>query len=313
MALIISTTQTRELIGMPQALSAVEAIFHDRAQGKIRSLPRRRLKGSQKQLNIMAAWHETWDITCLRAYGGESNTITLYDGRTGEMQAIINMRYLSSLRTGAASGVAAQYLAPAFTETLGLIGPGRQARFQLEAIVHQLPVQRILVFGRHPGKRDEFIREMSKSIPTAWQKADSVAEVEAAADILVVSTNSATPVVAGQNLKEQVLVVSIGANGRDKHEVSTNLIRSMDLIVTDDLATAQSGSGDLIAACDSGAAQWNDVLPLEKIVASGAPLPRPSRILFQSNGIADEDLAVGRYVLEQARERNFALTEVAEI
>jgi ornithine cyclodeaminase/alanine dehydrogenase-like protein (mu-crystallin family) len=120
MALMISTIQTKELISMPQALSAVEAIFHDRALGKLRSLPRRRLKSSQKQLNIMAAWHETWDIICLRSYTGEANTITLYDGRTGEMQAIINMRYLSSLRTGAASGVAAQYLAPAAAATLGL-------------------------------------------------------------------------------------------------------------------------------------------------------------------------------------------------
>ena len=313
MALIISTLQTKELIGMPQALQAVEAIFHDRAQGKIRSLPRRRLKGSQKQLNIMAAWHEDWDITCLRAYGGESNTITLYDGSTGRMQAIINMRYLSSLRTGAASGVAARYLAPAATGTLGLIGPGRQARFQLEAIIHKFPIRRILVFGRHHAKRDEFIREMSQSIPAEWQKADSVAEVEAAADVLVVSTNSATPVVEGLNLKEQVLVVSIGANGLNKHEVSANLIRAMDLVVTDDLDTAKSGSGDLIAACESGAIQWNDILPLEKFVAAGAPMPRPPRILFQSNGIAAEDLAVGRYVLEKAKERRLALRDVTEI
>jgi alanine dehydrogenase len=314
MALIISTARTKELIGMPQALASVQAIFHDRAQGKIRSLPRRRLKASQKQLNIMAAWHETWDITCLRAYGGAANTITLYDGKTGEMLAIINMRYLSSLRTGATSGVAAQYLAPANAPlTLGIIGPGRQGRFQLEAIAHTVPIPRILVFGRHPVRRDDFIREMSKSLPAVWQQAESAAEVEANADILVVSTSSSTPIIDGQGLKEQVLVISIGANGRDKHEVSTNLIRVMDLIVTDDLATAQSGSGDLIAACDSGVVQWNDILPLEKIVAAGAPFPRPPRILFQSNGMADEDLAVGRYVFEQAKERNFPLTKVTEI
>ncbi len=49
--------------------------------------------------------------------------------------------------------------------------------------------------------------------------------------------------------EHEVLVISLGANGSDKHEVSANLIHSMDLIVTDDIATAQSGSGDLIAAC----------------------------------------------------------------
>ena len=313
MALLISATQTKELIAMPQALSAVESIFRDRAAGKIRSLPRRRLKASQKQLNIMAAWHETWDITCLRAYGGAANTITLYDGQTGGIKAIINMRYLSSLRTGAASGVAARYLAPAAALTLGIIGTGRQARFQVEAIVQMLPIRQILVFGRDPERRDEFIGEMSKSTPAAWQETDSLAEVAASADILAIATNSATPIIDGRNLKEHVLVISMGANGKDKHEVSPDLIRSMDLIVTDDLATAQSGSGDLIAAGDSGVIQWKDVVPLEKIVAAGTLLPRPPRILFQSNGIADEDLAVGRFVFEQAKERNFPLINVTEI
>jgi len=52
---------------------------------------------------------------------------------------------------------------------------------------------------------------------------------------------------------------------------------------------------------------------LEKIVATGASLPKPKRILFQSNGIADEDLAVGHYVFNQAKERNLTLTNVAEI
>ena len=55
MALIISEAQTRKLIDMPLALKVVDKIFHDRGAGKIRSLPRRRLKGSQKQLNMMAA------------------------------------------------------------------------------------------------------------------------------------------------------------------------------------------------------------------------------------------------------------------
>jgi ornithine cyclodeaminase/alanine dehydrogenase-like protein (mu-crystallin family) len=54
-------------------------------------------------------------------------------------------------------------------------------------------------------------------------------------------------------------------------------------------------------------------VPLEKIVAEGAPQPRPKRIFFQSNGIADEDLAVGRYVLEQAKRKKLKLRKVNEI
>ncbi|MBI2986023.1 MAG: ornithine cyclodeaminase family protein [Deltaproteobacteria bacterium] len=313
MALIIGEKTTRKLIDMPRALKVVEQIFRDRAAGKVRSLPRRRLKSSQKQLNVMAAWQADADLLCLRAYAGEANTITLYNGRTGEIRAVLNMRYLSSLRTGAASGVAAKYLAPPEPKVLGIIGPGWQATFQVEAIVHSCAVWQVLVFGRDPKKRKGFIRQMSKAVQVEWKEVSSIEEIEAESDILVVATDSSSPVTDGTRLKDEVLVISMGANQAVKHEVSGDLIRRMDLVVTDDLPTAQTDSGDLIAACETGTVQWENVIPLEKIVAEGAPQPRPKKILFQSNGIADEDLAVGRYVMEQVRRKGIRVRKVLEI
>jgi len=105
----------------------------------------------------------------------------------------------------------------------------------------------------------------------------------------------------------------MGANQAVKHEVSGELIKRMNLVVTDDLATAQTDSGDLIAACKDGILRWKDVVPLERIVAGDKFRNRPERVLFQSNGIADEDLAVGRYVLEQAKRKRMRVTKVAEI
>jgi ornithine cyclodeaminase/alanine dehydrogenase-like protein (mu-crystallin family) len=313
MALIVSESQTRKLIDMNLALKLVEGMFLDRAAGKVRSAPRRRLKGSDKQLNMMAAWQSDWDLLCLRAYAGASNTVTLYHGRTGQIQAIIDMGYLSSLRTGAATGVAAKHLAPTNLKILGVIGPGWQATFQVEAIAKACPIEDVVVFGRNPKKRKAFMKQMGKVTKANWREAESADEVEAVADILVVSTDSSTPVAEGLNLKEETLVASIGANAMVKHEVSANLIRRMDLIVTDDLSTAKGDSGDLIAACQSRIARWEDIVPLEKIVADGVVQPRPKRILFQSNGIADEDLAVGRYILEQAKKKKMKLKRVAEI
>src|SRR5437660_1456956 len=230
MALIISEPQTKKLIDMPLALEVVEEMFRDRGAGKVRSVPRRRLKGSEKQLNMMAAWQAGWDLICLRAYAGASNTITLYDGRSGRIQAIINMGFLSSLRTGAATGVAAKYLAPANRKVLGVIGPGWQATFQVEAIAEACPIEQVVVWGRTPKRRKDFIKQMSKVVKADWREVDTVDEVEGASDILVVSTDSTTPVATGQSLKDEVLVASIGANATVKHEVSNNLIRRMDLI-----------------------------------------------------------------------------------
>lgn len=313
MALIVSEPQTRKVIDMPMALKVVDQMFRDRAAGKVRSVPRRRLKASAKQLNMMAAWQEAWDLICLRAYAGASNTATLYNGRSGQIQAIINMGYLSSLRTGAATGVAAKYLAPPNGRTLGVIGPGWQATFQVEAVANACPIERVVVFGRTPKKRKDFVKQMSKVVKAEWKEVGSADEVEAASDILVVSTDSSTPAAEGMRLKEDVLVASIGANSAVKHELSEGLLRRMDFIVTDDLATAKGDSGDLIAACQSRIARWEDIVQLERIVADGMPQPRPKRILFQSNGIADEDLAVGRYVFEQAKKKKLKMKRVTEI
>jgi len=313
MAIIISEPQTQKLIDMEQAVKALEKMFRDRAAGKMRSVPRRRLKGSEKQLNMMAAWHQDMDLICLRSYAAGANTITLYNGRTGAIQAIINMGLLSSLRTGAATGVAAKYLAPPNSKSLGIIGPGWQATFQVEAVAETCPIEQVVVYGRTPKRRKDFIKQMSKVVKSDWKEVDSVDEVEAASDILVVSTDSSAPVATGTALKDEVLVASIGANAMVKHEVSNNLIRRMDLIVTDDLAAAKADSGDLVEACQTRIARWEDIVPLEKIVAEGAPQPRPKRIFFQSNGIADEDLAVGKYVLDQAKRKKMKLRQVTEI
>jgi ornithine cyclodeaminase len=313
MALIISEPQTRKLIDMRQAVALLDKMFRDRAAGKMRNVPRRRLKGSEKQLNMMAAWHQDSDLICLRAYAAEANTITLYHGRKGGIQAIIDMGFLSSLRTGAATGVAAKYLAPAKSKVLGVVGPGWQATFQVEAVAAACPIERIVVWGRNPKRRRDFIKQMSKIVKADWQEAEALDQVEAASDVLVVSTSSSTPVATGDNLKEEVLVASIGANSTVKHEVSNNLIRRMDLIAVDDIAAARADSGDLVEACQTRIARWEDIVPLEKFVAAGAPEPRPKRIFFQSNGIADEDLAVGKFVLDQAKKKKMKLRNVTEI
>ncbi|MGH7768851.1 MAG: ornithine cyclodeaminase family protein [Candidatus Binatia bacterium] len=313
MAAIIGEKETRQLIDMRQAIRVVEEIFRDRAAGKVQSLPRRRLRGSQKQLNIMASWHAGADLLCLRAYAGGSNTISLYSGRTGEIRAILNAKYLSSLRTGAASGVAGKYLAPPKSDVLGIAGPGWQATFQVEAIVHACPVRQVLVYGRNAKKTQTFIKEMMKKISVELRESSSLEDLEAESDILVLATDAAAPLIDGDRLKLEVLVISMGANQPVKHEVSGALIKRMDLIVTDDLPTAQTDSGDLIAACAEKIIQWENVIPLQKIVAAGCPAPRPARILFQSNGIADEDLAVGRYVLAQAPKKKIRIRTIAAI
>lgn len=314
MTLIIGEQTTKKLIDMPRALALVEKVLRDRAADKVRRLTRGRLRGKQRGLNIMAAWHSGWDLFCMRFYTGKlTSVISLHGGRTGEFLALMNASYLAPLRTAATSGVAAKYLAPPKPRVLGVIGPGRQALFQVEAIALSVPVETVLVYGRNRARKNRFLRAMRGKIRSGLEEAASVDEIEAQSDIIVLATDSKIPILEGSRLKDEVLVISIGANQVVKHEVSGDFIRRMDLIVTDDLPTARLDSGDLIAAHEAGILNWESVIPLDKIVAGAELDGRPKRILFQSNGIGDDALAVSRYVLGAARRKGVKVRKVAEV
>ena len=154
---------------------------------------------------------------------------------------------------------------------------------------------------------------MRKTISAEIKDAASIDQIESQSDIIVLATDSKAPILDGSLLKDEVLVISIGANQVVKHEVSSDLIRRMDLVVTDDVPTAQLDSGDLIRAREAGVLRWENVVPLDAIVASKIFTDRPKRILFQSNGIADDALAVGRYVLNTARRKRIKTPIVNEI
>ncbi|HWP59132.1 MAG TPA: ornithine cyclodeaminase family protein [Candidatus Acidoferrales bacterium] len=312
MALVVSREETEKLIDMPAALGVIEQMFRDRAAGKLTSVARQRISGSDKKLNFMAAWHRESDLICLRAYAGPSNTITLYDGATGQTLAVFNANYLSALRTGAASGVAAKFLAPERSRRAGLIGAGRQAFFQVEALYHSNGVNDVIIYSRNPERRQRFISEMTRTLPLKFTVASSIEDVEAEADILVVATDSTVPVVNGTALKNPCLVISMGANQPVKHEVSGSLLELMDAVVVDDLATAKIDSGDLIDACAAGLLRWDRMIALERLVSGDEANPRGGRVLFKSHGIADEDLAVASYIWQRARQKINA-REVPEI
>jgi ornithine cyclodeaminase/alanine dehydrogenase-like protein (mu-crystallin family) len=212
---------------------------------------------------------------------------------------VIEADKLGQLRTGAASGVAARYLAKEGATTLGVIGTGWQAASQVACIRAALPsLERVVVYGRDQARLAAFCKANDC---VAGESHREVGEQ----DIVVTVTTSKDPVLRGEWLVEGALVCGVGANDASRRELDNVVLERAAFVCCDSREQSKLESGDLIEPVERGVLDWLEVHELQEVVA-GEVSGRASEddiVLFKSNGIAAWDLAVGARVVELARER----------
>ncbi len=295
MALYLTENEVSRLLDMDTAIDAVEEAFRHQANGLATNSPRERLRLTDGHFNLMTAAAPGLGVMGLKAYAGGGFHVHLSSSETGELLAIIEAGALGRLRTGAASGVATRLLAREDSATLGLIGTGRQALPQAEAVLRVRPIDRVVVFSRDPERRRAFASSAASALGVEVEAAGSAEECVAQADVLAVITNSAEPVVRGEWLRPGVHVNAAGANNWTRRELDDEAVRRADAIVVDDLAQARTECADLMHAVETGAARWEQVSPLCDALAGRSPGRRtPDDVtLFESQGVALEDIALG--------------------
>jgi ornithine cyclodeaminase/alanine dehydrogenase-like protein (mu-crystallin family) len=320
MALLLSEQDVRSLLTMDDALVAVEDAFRSIAHGTALNVPRQRGAMTGVTMNTLCAISTALDVTGVKCYPivrqdvtvGSSLTMLVYRISTGALIGILEASVLSQIRTGAASGVAAKYLARAASRVMTLFGPGWQAESQLEALVRVLPkLERVNVIGRSPERARRFCDAMSKRLNLELVIAGEPQAAVMEADVITTATGAHTPVFDGRWLGPGTFVNAVGSNFADKRELDTVAVQRAQRIVVDDLAVARIESGDLLAAEAQAGLDWSAVVPLSEVVAGKVPgRTSPEDItLFESQGLALEDLAVAARVLELAGERGIG-TEI---
>jgi ornithine cyclodeaminase/alanine dehydrogenase-like protein (mu-crystallin family) len=231
--------------------------------------------------------------------------VLLFDAESGAYLALIEADHLGRIRTGAASGVATNLLARPDASRVGLIGAGRQACTQLEAVARVRKLSAAKVFSRTPDSREEFCREMSAKLQVQVEPAESAEEAVRFGDIVITATNSNQPVVRGEWLRPGTHLNAIGANMSNRREVDDSTLERAALIAVDDLAQAQVEAGDLIQGFANLKRGWETVLQLCQIVAGSRPgrTSSESITLFKSSGIALWDVAAAGFIYRQAIQR----------
>jgi ornithine cyclodeaminase/alanine dehydrogenase-like protein (mu-crystallin family) len=303
MPLYLSEADVASLLEPADAVPVIEECFRRLAAGEIENVPRRRLAVAGGYFAVMSATDTALGLAGLKSYtvvdGKLSFVVCLFSLEDGSLTAVIEADRLGWLRTGAASAVAARFLARENARTLGVIGCGWQAESQVAAISAGLPgVDRVVAWCRTPATLEAFCQR------TGVGPAESGAAA-AACDVVVTATTAKDPVLRGEWLRDGALVCAIGANDPRARELDNAVVARASFVCCDSVEDSKLESGDLIEPVASGVLDWLEVHELQEVVAGDVPGRQHDTdvVLFKSNGIAAWDVAIGAAAVARARER----------
>ena len=306
MPLFLTEDEVTRLLTMAEALEAVEEAFRQHGQGNAVNRPRARVRVPQGILHVMAAGLPPEGVLGFKVYtafgGAVRFHVHLYSAEDGHLLALMEADRLGQIRTGAASGVAAKYLARPDASVVGIFGTGWQARSQLQAVCAVRKVREVRAYGRDAARRAAFCREMEAAHQVLVRPAPEPRAVVEGADIVITITTAKAPVFDGRWLHPGTHLNAAGSNFPQKQEIDEAAVAAARLIVVDSKEQAQIECGDLIAPISRGLLSWDRVHELGEVVAGKIPgRERPGDItLFESQGLALEDMAVAAVVYRKA-------------
>jgi ornithine cyclodeaminase/alanine dehydrogenase-like protein (mu-crystallin family) len=305
--LLLTEDDVRQLLTMEMALEAVEDGLRKLALDEAVNMPRARTQTDHAMQHVMSAAAKSLGVMGYKAYAtgrkGANFHVGLFDGKTGALQALMQADYLGQMRTGAASGVATEYMARMDASEVGLFGAGKQARTQLIAVCKVRKIRRVQLYSLNEERRRLFAEEMSSVCDT---EIEPVPRPEMAAedkDIIITATTSREPVLNGHWIAEGTHINAVGSNFLGKAEIDAVTVRRCESIVVDSKDQARIEAGDFVQPLEDGSIHWADIHELGQVIVgryTGRAHPQDVT-LFKSLGIAIEDIAVAARVYAKAQ------------
>ena len=306
MALFLSESDVKALLTVEMALEAVESAHRDLANGLAVDTPRARSRLPQTVLHILQGALPAQGVIGYKAYtsnkSGNRFLVHLFDAATGRLKAVIEADYLGMIRTGAASGVAARWLARPDSTVAGVFGAGWQAEGHVRAICAAMPLERVKVFSRKADKLQDFCRRMSEATGVAVEPSESAEATVRGSDVIGTVTTAAEPLFDADWLQAGTHINAAGSNSLIRRELSEATFRRCELICVDSVPTALAEAGDLLPLLEKGRLHARQLLELGYVLTGHHPGRRSAEeiTIFESQGMAIQDLAVASRVLAAA-------------
>ena len=313
---ILRESEIRALIGPKEALAAVREGFVRLAWGQV-TLPGvigLDLPEAQGEVHVKGAHiHGSPSFSIKEAagfYGNaarglpvSSGVVLVFDATTGFLSAILlDNGYLTEVRTGAAGALAADLLAKREIETVGIIGAGGQARYQLEALLGVRHPKRVLVWSRTRERSQTYAHEMATRFDLLVEVVDAAREAVEPVDVVITTTPSREPVVRADWLRPGVHITAMGSDGPHKRELESAVLARATKVVADRLDQCLR-LGEIHHAVAEGVIHASRVHGELGEIAAGLKPGRESDdeiTVADLTGVGVQDAAVADFVLAAA-------------
>jgi alanine dehydrogenase len=309
MALLLRESDVEKLLTMKLALELIERVHREYSAGQAIDVPRERTRLPKAALHILQGAVPSAGVFGYKAYTSSREGVRFlvygFSAERGNLDVVVEANRLGMMRTGAAGGVAAKWLARPDARVAGVFGAGWQAEGQLEALAAVRPLERVKVWSRTAQKLEKFCARMRARLSIDVAPAASPDDAVRGADIVVTITTSATPVFSGESLAPGTHVNAAGSNSLLRQEIDEATVRRSDPIVVDSRPSAQKEAGDLLPALEKGRLHVGALTELGEVIAG----TRPGRTsaeqitLFESQGMAIQDLILAAELARLARAR----------
>jgi len=322
--LVLTRADLERVLDAAGVIAAVERAFSEAAAGRAPALPRAVLPMAKGGvfIGMISALPRAHALGAKLVSVVEGNrkrglptlhaSYLLSDPETGAPLAFMEAGFLTAIRTGSASAVAAKYLARPDSRRVACFGAGVQAEFQLRCLKAVLPVESIAVVGRDPARAQAFAERMRSALGVPVEVARDRRAAVREADVVTCATTSSRPVFAGRDLRPGAHVDVVGAFRPATREIDTETVKRARVVV-DTYHGAWAEAGDLLIPIKAGAIARRHVrAELAEVVARKKPgRTKPEQItLFKSVGWAPEDAASARLAYDRAMARGIG-TEIA--
>lgn len=315
---VLNQDEVRELLPMGECIEVMEAALVSLARGEV-LLPLRQitwLPDGRSALATMPAYAGhlgAVGVKVITVFPGNEGSeldahqgaVLLFETERGRPLLLCDATEVTAIRTAAVSGVATKHLAREDAADLAILGSGTQARTHLEAMLAVRDVRRVRVWSRSEGHARAFARRESEARGVRIEVASAAEQAVRDADLVCTTTSAREPVLLGEWLGPGMHVNAVGFSGRAGREVDSAAVSRARLYV-DRRESAVNEKGDVVIPIEEGAIDEDHVVgELGEVLVGEIPgRSTPEEItLFESAGLAIEDLASAHHLYGKAKEK----------